>query len=272
MKGRRLIISDIHGRYRALRQVLERAGFDDKEDILYSVGDFCDRGCGNLDVLEYLSSLRSFRPVLGNHDAWLQDYLRLGTEDDNWLYNNGGNRTLGELKDLPGAKKREFSAWLDRIPYVISGSSFLIVHGGPVMGESVSALRRKATVRNWRKSPSFRLIPPELWDRDYLSSAIMWEKARERGESYEDYRHDVDRLVREWGSRYDYMSREPLVTRRTLFIGHSIVGNKPFSSKKYHLCAIDTGAAAGDGYLTVMDIDTHLWWQSDRIDTVEEIL
>lgn len=271
MKGRRLIISDIHGRSRALGQVLERAGFRDGTDILYSVGDFCDRGSGNLSVLEHLMSLSSFRPVLGNHDAWLQDYLRKGTEDGNWLYNNGGIKTLSELRSLSSKRKKEISQWLDGIPYVISGNTFLIVHGGPVPFGKVSGLKRKAHPRSWRETPDFRLVPSELWDRDYLSSAMLWEKAREEGRSWEDYREEVERNVRSPGSRYDYMSRDPLDTRRTLFVGHSIVGDKPFSSEKYHICAIDTGAASPEGYLTVMDIDTRQYWQSDRIETIEEI-
>ena len=271
MKGRRLIISDIHGRSRALRQVLERAAFRDGTDILYSVGDFCDRGNGNLAVLEYLMSLSSFRPVLGNHDAWLQDYLKKGTEDENWLYNNGGIKTLGELKDLPSKRKKEISSWLDGIPYVISGNSFLIVHGGPVLSGKVSSLRRKAHPRSWKETPNFRLVPSELWDRNYLSSAMLWEKAREEGREWEDYRGEVEEKMRARGSHYDYMRRDPLDTRRTLFVGHSIVGDKPFSSEKYHICAIDTGAASPEGYLTVMDIDTRQYWQSDRIDTIEEI-
>ncbi len=271
MKGRRLIISDIHGRSRALREVLERADYRDGCDTLYSVGDFCDRGRGNLETIEYLMSLSSFRPVLGNHDAWLQDYLKNGTEDENWLYNNGGIRTLDEIRNLPDSRKKEISSWLDRIPYVICGRSFLIVHGGPALFGKVANLKRKTHPRDWKETPDFRLVPPELWDRDYLSSAMLWEKAREEGREWEDYRFEVEEKVRAWGSRCDYMSRDPLNTSRTLFVGHSIVGDRPFTSEKYHICALDTGAASPEGYLTVMDIDTRRYWQSDRIDTIEEI-
>ena len=40
---RRLVVGDIHGGYKALMQVLERANFD-QNDMLITLGDLCD-GC-----------------------------------------------------------------------------------------------------------------------------------------------------------------------------------------------------------------------------------
>lgn len=77
---RKLIVGDIHGEYDKLIEVLSKADFN-KNDILYSVGDFCDRGNKNLKVLEFLMSLDNFKAVRGNHDVWLYNYLLLGHPD-----------------------------------------------------------------------------------------------------------------------------------------------------------------------------------------------
>ena len=93
---RRLIVGDIHARYEALRTVLEMASFDPDEDILYSTGDLCDRGREPVETLEFLFSLPGFRPVLGNHDIWLELFLLTGEVDVDWLY-NGGVDTIRRL-------------------------------------------------------------------------------------------------------------------------------------------------------------------------------
>lgn len=53
--GRRLITGDIHARHEKLLVVLEKAGFDPVEDVLYSVGDFCDRGERPVETLDHLT-------------------------------------------------------------------------------------------------------------------------------------------------------------------------------------------------------------------------
>ena len=72
---RRFIIGDIHARFGLMKSALEKAGFNQDEDILYSVGDICDRGDEPAETIRFLMGLRDFRPVLGNHDIWLEEYL-----------------------------------------------------------------------------------------------------------------------------------------------------------------------------------------------------
>ena len=62
---KRFIVGDIHARFDLLRNVLDKAGFNEAEDVLYSVGDLCDRGDKPVETLFFLMSLRDFRPVLG---------------------------------------------------------------------------------------------------------------------------------------------------------------------------------------------------------------
>lgn len=241
-----MIVGDIHGRYGALMQALERAGYSDG-DILYSVGDFCDRGMENIKVLEFLSRLDNFRPVLGNHDAWLQDYLYLGCEDYNWMYNNGGVKTVEELEKTGEEERRRFSSFMEGIPFCRIEEDSIVIHGGLMEWDTLSVLGGIARARDRNIESSFRLVPSELWDRDYLSSALSVE---ERGGVDNTYSEVLESMG-----------------ERVVFIGHSIIGDKPFFSSFFHLAAIDTGAASMDGRITVMDMESLDFWQSDMICT-----
>ena len=272
MNGRRLILGDIHGRFKALVEVLSRAGFRDGEDILYSVGDFCDRGRDNVEVLEYLASLRNFRPVLGNHDAWLQDYLRTGyVLSENWYYRNGGCTTVASFNGVSDRERKRLSLWLDAIPYCRMEKGIIIVHGGP-RERNLKALLR---VRNYESESEARSIPDELWDRSYLRTAFLheaWSVSEERksGMSFTSYSISMSNSYSELGNETGDGRVYTLSGRRMLYTGHSIVGGRPFVSKAFRLTALDTGASSPDGVLTLMDADSGEYWQSDVIRNTEE--
>ncbi len=272
MNRRRLIIGDVHGRFNALRQVLERAHFTDGEDILYSVGDFCDRGRDNIRVLRYLSSLASFRPVLGNHDAWLQDYLRTGcVMSDNWYCRNGGKTTVASFEGISKEERKRLSLWLDSIPYCRIEKGIIIIHGGPI-GRNLRELERP---RNYVRESDAKEIPDELWDRTYLRTAFLYEhwllsEEKKCGIKFDEYCIGMKGQYDELGDKIR-TGRLYIASRtRTIFTGHSIVGDTPFSSKTFHITAIDTGAASPDGRLTCMDMDSGEYWQSDTIRETEE--
>ena len=97
MMGRNLIVGDIHSQYGLLMDVLSSAGFSPESDSLYSVGDIADRGPETVRLIRFLSSLPSYRPVLGNHDLWLRDYLVSGLCPQVWMADNGGLRTVKDF-------------------------------------------------------------------------------------------------------------------------------------------------------------------------------
>ena len=180
MPMRRLIIGDIHARYEALRTVLEMASFDPDEDILYSTGDLCDRGREPVETLEFLSSLPGFRPVLGNHDIWLELFLLTGEVDFDWLY-NGGVDTIRRLSSgLSKRRMEELGHWLSSFPVIRLEEDDIIVHGGPGPCRSMAEVERLAAQR--RPSPfrigndDERILFGILWDRDYLFSAMESER------------------------------------------------------------------------------------------------
>ena len=46
-------ISDIHGNFKTFMAMLEKIKFSDK-DTLYIIGDLCDRGVHNKEVLDFV--------------------------------------------------------------------------------------------------------------------------------------------------------------------------------------------------------------------------
>lgn len=78
------MIGDVHGAYKALREVLRKVSFSDSDE-LYFTGDAAD---GYPDVYRCLClfrEIRHFHPVIGNHDAWLQNWLAIGSDPSIWL-------------------------------------------------------------------------------------------------------------------------------------------------------------------------------------------
>lgn len=66
----RYIISDIHGCYNEYRELLEKIGFSD-EDELYILGDVVDRGPEPIMVLQDIMHRSNVTLILGNHDLMM---------------------------------------------------------------------------------------------------------------------------------------------------------------------------------------------------------
>lgn len=241
---RRLIIGDIHGCYDKLEKVLNISNFSN-DDILYSVGDFCDRGTQNLKVLDFLMSLPNFKAVRGNHDIWLYNYLycklsgyRIPYEDIEIWERNGGTTTLREISELDNNKLQIIFDWLKQWRYYIEEEDFIILHGGP-LGD---AIPRDEPPEGYDYT---NYIPYNTtWNRDYVYKALSYELSGE--------------------------PNSPINLGKQLFVGHTpmvskkegVITAKPLISKIYNIIDIDTGSYLEGGKLTVMDIDTKEYWQA----------
>ena len=78
-----LVLGDVHGNYKALKQVFERCDFDPEKDLLISLGDLVDGGKESFKVIDYFIALKDFcniEPMFikGNHDVFLVDWLETG--------------------------------------------------------------------------------------------------------------------------------------------------------------------------------------------------
>ena len=65
---RTLVIGDIHGANRALKQVLSLSNFDNEKDTLISLGDIAD-GWGEVpECVDTLLGIKNLVAIRGNHD------------------------------------------------------------------------------------------------------------------------------------------------------------------------------------------------------------
>jgi serine/threonine protein phosphatase 1 len=93
-KGRDFVVGDIHGCFTALQTALDRIGFDEVNDRLFSVGDLVDRGRESESSLEWLAK-PWFHAVTGNHELMAIMYAS-GELDAPMYAMNGGAWFIGK--------------------------------------------------------------------------------------------------------------------------------------------------------------------------------
>jgi serine/threonine protein phosphatase 1 len=140
----RYAIGDIHGCYKTLVRLLDHNLQISKNDEVYFVGDYIDRGPSSRQVLDFLIERRQqgfhFYMVRGNHeemlvDAWVQQkpdpfmlWMLNGAEETLASYGIESHYRLGEaaLKELP----ESHIDLLRKLPYYIQLDDYLVVHAG----------------------------------------------------------------------------------------------------------------------------------------------
>lgn len=268
---RRLCVGDIHGCYDILQKVLDTCKFSDS-DTLYSVGDFTDRGPQNVKVLDFLMSLKNFKPVVGNHDFWNYQYLRSQVTDSPmnldayqcWDRYNGGRETLLEEMDMPREWKEKVYNFLKDIPYTINLGDKVIVHT-VCSKEYYNNLNIPLEDITMETLMSSNLVLDDvydagIWDRDILKGCKDYIKLGFTKPNY--------MLL------FEEMYRNTYTGDVQYIVGHTPLA-KPFYDRTLGIIGIDTGAVyfkkdAGlgiDGCLTILDIDSLEYWQSSSKET-----
>ena len=231
---RRFVIGDIHGAYKALLQCLERSGFDYEKDQLISLGDVADGWSEVPEVFDELLKIKDLIYVIGNHDEWLRQWFKFGALEHMWL-SQGGQTTLDAYVRLldSGDTKRQVTHQnlLEKAPFYYEVDKMLFVHGG----------------YDWHFPIEEQYGPDLMWDRHMWSVAAYWQLQHNKGGEL----LKID--------DYDYV-----------FIGHtSTIGfqkdMKPLQMS--NVWNLDQGAGY-TGKLTIMNVDTKEYWQSDTIDTL----
>ena len=94
-KMRTLVIGDIHGGLRALRQIIERANVTPKDTLIF-LGDYVDGWSQSPQVIDYLIQLKTTNTCIfirGNHDELLLHWLKDSKDNLMW-YKHGGEATV----------------------------------------------------------------------------------------------------------------------------------------------------------------------------------
>ncbi|MDB2685910.1 metallophosphoesterase [Mariniblastus sp.] len=134
---RHLAIGDIHGCYQSFKSLLEFINLRE-DDVLITLGDYCDRGPNTYAVIDYLIHLHAsgnLRPLRGNHEIMTLHSRDNREEFEKWI-NVGGDATLlsyapfegdcGRLTDVPDSHWRFLQSSL--LPYYETDSHYF-VHG-----------------------------------------------------------------------------------------------------------------------------------------------
>lgn len=230
------VIGDIHGGYRALQQVLKRSKFNYKEDTLITLGDIADGWSEVPLCIDELLKIEHRIDIKGNHDAWLHDWMLYGSAPGIWL-RQGGQVSYDayiDLKDKDIKKFRKHISFFDKQHwYYIDDNNNLFVHGGFTNRGGV------------KKEFDKRYL---IWDRS------LWELANAGNRSFQEE------------GMYAINLPEKLRLYNEIFIGHTSTEmfNITYPLKRCNVWNLDTGAGFS-GKLTIMDVNTKEYWQSDTV-------
>lgn len=131
----RYAIGDIHGGAKTFRALLEKINLQ-REDRVYLLGDYIDRGPNSRGVLNIILKLKDagfdVRPIRGNHDDMLIRSIHNDHDEFSLNYVQvWGAKTLQSfgitsLKDLP----ERYIQFLQELPYLFEDGQFIFVHAG----------------------------------------------------------------------------------------------------------------------------------------------
>ncbi|MFL9829951.1 metallophosphoesterase family protein [Flavobacterium sp. ARAG 55.4] len=229
---RTLVIGDIHGGLRALHQIMERAQVTEKDKLIF-LGDYVDGWSQSPQVIDFLIELNIKNDcvfIRGNHDELLLYWLKDNKDNLMW-YNHGGEATVLAYEKVSAETKRKHVEFLLELKdYYLDEQQRLFIHAGFTNMNGIN----------------FEYFPKLFyWDR------TLWEMALALDENI----HPSD--VR-------YPKR--LTLYNEIYIGHTPVTriNQTIPVNKACIWNVDTGAAF-KGPLTIMDIDTKEYWQSEPL-------
>ena len=259
-KGRTLVFGDAHGGFKAFLQVLERCNFNNKIDKLIGLGDVADGWGQTAELVEYLIQLQkesNNRHIFlrGNHDVWCQEWLNTGERKPIWVV-QGGQATIDSYIRTGLVTNAEHKNFFNELHnYYVDEENRGFVHGGFI---SKNGLGHEAYQSDY------------YWDRDLWGLALL-----QHGKKLDNMSVEANTKLRRFEKH------------KEIYIGHTTTGNwlvKPHLPEyqfeeqpkegrivvpmnRCNVWNMDTGGGF-EGRLTIMDIDTKEFWQSDDLRTL----
>lgn len=258
---REFVIGDIHGAHIPLKQCLERCGFDKRFDRLYTLGDICDGWPYVFECVEELLSIDTI-DVMGNHDEWFWKFLNSGVHPDQWV--QGGKGTAKSYLRQLGKEELIARNYIGGYITALLPNDVPASHWGFFAGQKLyhkDSKNRLFIHAGFDRAQPLEvqkvMSPAELyWDRKLITDAITAQRSNQKLRYHEEFSE--------------------------IFIGHTqvntlkavpvkgIIRMVPDNTDPIHadiVWNLDTGAGS-NGKLTIMDIDTHEYWQSDNVNSI----
>jgi len=233
--GRTLVVGDIHSGVRALMQVFEKAGVT-RHDKLIFLGDYVDGWSQAVETVNFLLQLDKTHNCIflrGNHDALCHEWLTGGPDNPLWFM-HGGEATIQSYEKIDNHTKKEHIRFYENLKdYYLDEENRLFLHAGFTNLKGVAYEYTSKTF---------------YWDR------TLWELVLAINPNLtEADEHYPKRL-----SHY-----------KEIYIGHTPVTRmgKTTPQKAVNVWNIDTGAAF-KGPLTIFDIHSKQYWQSEPVYTL----
>lgn len=229
---RKVVIGDIHGGLKALKQVIERAGLPADTQYIF-MGDYVDGWSESSDVIRFLIDFSQNHNCIflrGNHDELVYKYLKNGDRNPMWL-SQGGASSIKSYMDISEEEKKEHLLFLENlINYHVDSENRLFVHAG---------------FTNLH-GPEHEFYPNMVyWDR------TLWELAC-----------SMDTSISKDDDRYP----KRLKLFKEIYMGHTPVTRVGYEKPTnfVNVWNVDTGAAF-KGRISMLDIDSKEIWQSDPV-------
>jgi serine/threonine protein phosphatase 1 len=228
---RTLVIGDIHGGLRALKQLFDRAAVTVSDQLIF-LGDYVDSWSESPQTLDFLITLSDTHNCIfirGNHDELLLQWL-LGKENALW-HQHGGLSTMSSYTGLSSDVKAKHIIFLESLQdYFLDDQKRLFVHAGFTNLHGVA----------------HEYYPRLLyWDRTLWETAVALDRTLQP--------NDID-----------YPKR--LQQYNEIYIGHTPVTKigKTVPIQRGNVWNIDTGAGFA-GKISLIDVNTKQYWQSDDL-------
>lgn len=237
---RTLALGDVHGAARALEQVFERSRFDPERDRLVSLGDISD-GWPEVDrCFDLLLDVPRLTFILGNHDEWAAAWMR-GRPVMGWA-GQGGDATVGAYARRAGLDAPRTPREARRVAKTVPAAHLrLLREAAPyLLDTGADGVERLFIHAGWNPGRP----PADQTSYDLRLGRELWIQARA--------------LVAARGREAD-----PITPFDEVYLGHTPTDwlePRPV----LELWNLDQGAG-WDGVLTLMDVETKEYWQSDPV-------
>lgn len=227
---RTLVVGDIHGGLKGLKQLVERIDLKSEDQLIF-VGDYVDGWSESAKVIQYLMDLSATQSCIfikGNHDVWCEHWLKTDTPDKIWL-DHGGKGTIESYSQFSEEEKKKHLAFFEQMAlFHIDAQNRLFIHAG---------------------FTSMHGVENEAYETTYYFDRTLWEMAL-----------TMNKNLHVNSKKYP----QRLKLYKTIFIGHTptINFNSVEPMQANTVWNVDTGAAFF-GKLSALDIDSQEVFQSD---------
>lgn len=230
---KRFVLGDIHGEYEYLKDVLQKSGFDYENDLLIQMGDIVDRGPEPFKCMDELLKIKHLVILLGNHDMTFKHYINGGANILSSYPSNGVQVTEQKWNELSKAQKDMYEAKIfNKMTKYFVTPDHILFVHG--------GFDPKVPIEKQTESYI-------VWDRELVNDA------------YDEFVKPTDKKL-----------TGPF---KRVFIGHtptlyySLI--HPFTGGG--VTNVDTGSGKG-GCLTIMDIDSGKFWQSEYSQELKKLI